>query len=137
MKTLNTYINEKLKVNKDTLDNNVIENVTFEKFREAFDKVNFSDIYFKQVFDYKVIKKRVNKNEFTRKNCDFAIGRIIASIYKTWDSQNGRYFNIVTSNPRYVISVYDEEGLVNVLGQDVLNDLYEYLVDYMKKRHIS
>lgn len=137
MKRLNTYINEKLKVNKDTLDNNVIENVTFEKFSEAFDKVNFSDIYFKNVYDYKVFKKRVNDNEFTRKHCNSAIKRIIASIYKTWDAQNGRYFNIVTSNPRHVISAYNEEILVNVLGQDVLNDLYEYLIDYMKKHHIS
>lgn len=137
MRTLNTYINEKLKVNKDTLDNNVIEGVTLEKFREVFDKVNFTDIYFKDVYDYKVFKKRVNDNEFTRKHCKFAIKRIIASIYKTWDAQHGRYFNIVTSNPRYVISVYNEETLVNVLGQDVLNDLYEYLIDYMKKRHIS
>lgn len=136
MKTIHLYINEKLKVNKDTLTNNEPEDITFEKFKEAFDKVNFSDIYFKEVYDYKVFKKRVKDNEFTRKHCNFVVGKIITSIYKAYNANIGRYFTIVTSNPRNTISVYNEETLVNILGQDVLNDLYEYLIDYMKKRHI-
>ena len=47
MKTLENFINEKLRISKNT----IADEITYEKFMEEFQKLNNPDIYFGNYFD--------------------------------------------------------------------------------------